>query len=472
MTYHDGSIYDGMWDDDYRKGHGVMRYASGDVYDGNWSEDKMSGQGVMRYASGDEYTGIWSNDEPNDEDGTYKFQNGNTYTGKIKDGIFEGRGVMTYASGDVYDGEWVDDKWHVGKVTWLYSDMHGRGVYEGEFKDGLANGRGKCEFINREIYDGMWNANFMNGQGTMTYPGIGVYEGTWSYDQRQGDGKMTYADRRVYEGEWWNDKMHGDGKMTAANGDVIYQGLWRDNRQNPLFDPATGKLADNTEYNATLATRPPKIFPISDNMLYQTDTYKYHDVMELLDRNVLEALEEDPDAIALKVNRTYYVVSISRIESLTNDKNLIQYECPILVDLDVNQRDLERVIKDEPYLSIHGMGIALVGVVPLFDIWSAINSGRRAFELVATRRELLSTATHQVMFKYGSLVSSNHCQSGIPATVYEVQMLRIEDKPINITRKRKQFTIKKNGTKKLNRVINFMRGVQKQSHARTQSHGH
>jgi hypothetical protein len=355
---------------------------------------------------------------------------------------------MRHANGDVYEGEWAqDNKNGHGKMTYADGDVR--------------------------VYEGSWDAGYMHGRGKITYRNGDEYEGPWRYDQRHGiDGIMRYADRRVYEGEWWNDNMHGNGIMTDANGDVIYDGLWRENEQNPLFDPATGELADNTEYNATLAMRPPKIFPISDNMLYQSDTYKYkyHDMMELQDRLVLEALEEDPDAIALKVNRTYYVISIDNVVSIANNKNFIQYECPILVDLNVNQRDLAQVIKTEPYLSIHGMGTHLAGVVPLFDIWSAIKSGRRAFELVARSRQLVSTASHHVMYNYGSLVSSNHCQSGIPATVYEVKLLRREDAPT--IKRRKQFTIKNKGTKKLKHVINLMRGVQKQSHDRTQSHRH
>jgi len=107
--------------------------------------------------------------------------------------------------------------------------------------------------------------------------------------------------------------------------------------------------------------------------------------------------------------------------------------------------------------------------VPLFDIWSAIKSVHRAFELVGTRRVLLSTASHHVIYAYGNLVSSNHCQSGIPATVYELQKLRIAVAPRRHTTKKRhanQFMPKKNGTKKLNNIINFMRGVRKQSHAR------
>ena len=487
MTYSDGDVYEGEWLNNRMHGRGIIMYKDIGVYEGDWQNGLRNGRGTITYYDGHVYEGEWADDKKNGR-GEMTYANGDVYEGQWANDKKNGHGKMTYANGDVYEGNWLNNNMHDvngrytkhadGKVqvgNWINHDMHGVGLYEGELnEDGLANGRGKCTFINDDVYEGMWEANCMHGQGILTYHNKDVYEGPWHYDQRHGiDGIMTYAaDKSVYEGEWWNDNMHGNGVMTDANGSVIYEGLWRENEQNPLFDPATGELADNTEYNATLATRPAKIFSISDNMLYKTDTYKYYyqDLMDLLDRLVLEALEEDPDAIALKVNRTYYVVSIRDIVRVANNNNFIQYECPILVDLDVNQADLERVIKAEPYLSINGMGVHLGGVVNLFDIWSAIKSGYRAFELVGTRRVLLSTASHNTMFRYGDLVSSNHCQSGTPATVYEMRRLRREDAPT--IKRRKQYTIKNKGTKKLKHVVNLMRGVQKQSHARTQSHRH
>ena len=486
MRYANGDEYNGEWVNNECHGHGIMKYADGREYNGQWANDKINGKGKLSNPNGSSYDGDWVNHQMHGQ-GTYTFPDGNQYVGNLVNNEFTGPGIMRYANGDVYEGNWRNDHMYDpnGRYTfangdvqfgnWINHGIHGVGLYEGELnEDGFANGHGKCTFINGNVYEGMWYANYMHEHGSMKYANDDVYKGPWYYGLKHGDGKMTYADGRVYEGDWWNDNIHGHGKMTAANGDVIYEGLWRENRQNPLFNPNTGELADNAEYNATLA-RPPKIFPISDNMLYQSDTYKYeyHDMMELQDRIVLKALEEDPDAIALKVNRTYYVVSIHDIVRVANNKNYIQYECPIVVDLNVNQSDMERVIKTEPYLSIHGMGTQLAGVVPLFDIWSAIKSGYRAFELVGTRRSLQSTATHHVLFKYGELNASNHCQSGIPATVYELQMLRIANKPrIKPNRHAKQFRIKKNGkkngTKKLNRIIKFMRGVRK-SHVRTQS---
>jgi hypothetical protein len=510
MTYEDGTVYEGDFEDGLANGRGKCEYSDGNVYEGEFENDVMHGRGKMTYLNGDVYEGNWLNNAMTN--GVLTYGNGHVYEGEFENNQRHGIGKMTYDDGDVYVGNWLNNAMTNGVMTYpdgaVYegefenAQRHGRGkltyadgiVYEGKFKNNQRHGRGRLTYADEEIYkgkfkndakngqgtmtyedgavyEGGWSANYKNGHGKMTYANGDVYVGPWSYDNWHGaDGKMTYADGRVYEGEWWNGNMHGDGTMTSGDGSIMYEGLWRDNQRNPLFNPDTGALADNAEYNAR---RPPKIFPISDNMLYQSDTYEYYDLGEMEDRHVLEALEEDHDAIAFKVNRTYYVVSMYGIVRVANNKNFIQYECPILVDLAVNQRDLERVIKTEPYLSINGMGIQLVGVVSLFDIWSAIKSGHRAFELVGTRRVLLSTASHNIMFAYGSLVSSNHCQSGIPATVYELQRLRIAVAPPRIkpTRHAKLFRIKKNGTKKLNRVINFMRGVRKQSHVRTQSRG-
>jgi hypothetical protein len=416
LTYVDGSTYEGEWRNNQMDGQGKMTFADGDVYEGHWHDDQMDGRGKMTYANRDVYEGPWLNNKKNGADGEMTYANRDVYKGEWHNDEMT-NGVLTFASGNVYKGKFKNGAMKNGVLTFTSGS-----VYEGKFKNGAMNGQGIMRYANRDVYEGGWNANYKHGRGKMTYANGDIYEGPWHYNTLHGaDGKMTYAsDGRVYEGEWWNDNMHGDGAMTRDDGSTMYEGLWRENQQNPLFNPETGALADNAEYDAR---RPPPIFPISDNKLFQTDTY--YDLMELQDRNVLEALEEYHDAIALKVNRTYYVVPIHKIVRVANNKNFIQYECPIIVDLGVNPRELEQVIKTKPYLSINGMGIQLVGVVPLFDIWSAIKSGYRAFELVDTRRVLLSTASHNTMFKYGSLVSSNHCQSGIPATVYELQRLQI-----------------------------------------------
>jgi hypothetical protein len=355
-------------------GRGKYTFANGDVYEGELRNSEFTGQGAMTYANGDVYVGLWAQDKKN------------------------GRGTMTYANGDVYEGNWLNNNMHDvnGRYTkhadgnvqvgnWINNDMHGVGLYEGELNEnGLANGRGKCTFINEDVYEGSWDANFMHGQGRLTYQNGDEYEGPWRYDQRHGEnGTMRYADGRVYEGEWWNDKMQGDGTLRAANGDVTYEGLWKNDRRIPvLFDRATGNLTDNDDY---VPPAPIMSFYNGDNMLFNDDKfkhkYKFNDVIYDEEKNVVDELTEDPTTIALLLNRTYYVPSKERLIQLMNDRRWIRYACTkddkadeFSIDTDVN--------KTVPYFGLNGLVSNQGGVVLLFDLWAAINSGNRAFEFV------------------------------------------------------------------------------------------
>jgi hypothetical protein len=241
---------------------------------------------------------------------------------------------------------------------------------------------------------------------------------------------MTYADGRVYEGEWWKDNMHGEGQMTGADGSIIYDGLWRNNGQNPhFFDPATGKLADNDGYNPPA---PIMRFPNSDNMLYRSDRfkhqYKFNDMTFNEEKNVLDELEDDPTMIALKLYRTYYILSKENIIMMMNNKRLIRYECRRTDHADNFSID-DDVNKTVPYFGLNGLVSDQGGVVPLFDLWAAINSGHNAYEFVKTRRKLLTVASHHVAYDYGSWVSSAHCQHDKDADIYALLKLRIAERP-------------------------------------------
>ena len=300
-------------------------------------------------------------------------------------------------------------------------------------------------YANGDVYEGRWSADYYHGQGRMTYANGDVYDGEWRYNDRNGDGKMTYADGRVYEGEWWNDNMNGDGQMTGADGSIIYDGLWRNNGQNPhFFDPATGKLADNDGY---VPPDPIMHFGISDNMLYNSDRfkhqYKFHDIIYNEEKNVSDELEDDPTMIALKLHRTYYILSRERLIKLMNDRRLIRYECrredtaedpPFSIDADVN--------KTVPYFGLNGLVSDQGGVVPLFDLWSAINSGYNAYEFVKTGHELLTVASHHVAYGYGSVVGSAHCQNDKNADIYQLLKLRIAERPRHHRKTRKKHRSK------------------------------
>ena len=44
MTYNDGSVYEGDWANNKKKGIGKMTYADGRVEDGRWENDKFLGR--------------------------------------------------------------------------------------------------------------------------------------------------------------------------------------------------------------------------------------------------------------------------------------------------------------------------------------------------------------------------------------------------------------------------------------------
>ncbi|MBK7009020.1 MAG: hypothetical protein IPH36_10530 [Saprospiraceae bacterium] len=62
----------------------------------------------MTYANGDVYKGSWNNDYPSGE-GEYFFADGSSYAGQFINGNFDGRGRFREIDGSSYDGEWKDN---------------------------------------------------------------------------------------------------------------------------------------------------------------------------------------------------------------------------------------------------------------------------------------------------------------------------------------------------------------------------
>jgi hypothetical protein len=64
ITFFNGDVYDGQWQDDKRWGYGVYVYGAGssskgDRYEGEWVADNMHGMGTYRWSIGDSYSGPW-----------------------------------------------------------------------------------------------------------------------------------------------------------------------------------------------------------------------------------------------------------------------------------------------------------------------------------------------------------------------------------------------------------------------------
>jgi hypothetical protein len=67
MTYKNGLIYNGTWEDGRRVARGSLTYPDDDdngrvSYVGEWKYDQMNGMGTMTWKNRDTYTGHWEND--------------------------------------------------------------------------------------------------------------------------------------------------------------------------------------------------------------------------------------------------------------------------------------------------------------------------------------------------------------------------------------------------------------------------
>lgn len=51
MTYPDGTVYNGEWEENKRHGQGVYTYKNGDFYDGSWKEGHKHGKGRYIFAN-------------------------------------------------------------------------------------------------------------------------------------------------------------------------------------------------------------------------------------------------------------------------------------------------------------------------------------------------------------------------------------------------------------------------------------
>ena len=111
------NYYYGYWKDDKRYASdmtvGIMTYKNGDVYNGAWNNDKRNGKGKMTYENGDFYHGIWKNDERNGK-GKMTYKNGDVYNGTWENDKRHGEGIMTYKNGDAWNGNWENDLQTIG----------------------------------------------------------------------------------------------------------------------------------------------------------------------------------------------------------------------------------------------------------------------------------------------------------------------------------------------------------------------
>jgi hypothetical protein len=111
--------YDGEWLDNKRHGKGNMFYKKSNPsaifqYQGEWESDKRHGMGRMWFEHGDNYNGTWQNDCMSGS-GTCWYASGGFYTGEFKDGVRAGQGKMYYRGfSSFFEGTWVND-WYMDR---------------------------------------------------------------------------------------------------------------------------------------------------------------------------------------------------------------------------------------------------------------------------------------------------------------------------------------------------------------------
>jgi len=175
-------------------------------------------------------------------------------------------------------------------------------------------------------------------------------------------------------------------------------------------------LKNNKDYKPH--TLPAPQFSVSEKKV--TPHSIYFDLFEWADKRVFDTLHEDPSAVVFYVNKKFYCLSASSMMDLMKDPQNITYEC-------IREGSMADINRSVPYFSINKIGAETRGAVPFFHLWTAMHSENRTYELVNTKRRLISTASHDVLFnKDVDYVSAAHCQAGQDADVFELRIMPVD----------------------------------------------
>jgi hypothetical protein len=229
-----------------------------------------------------------------------------------------------------------------------------------------------------------------------------MFAGAQTFDQslNQWDTtKARYTTRKMFSGSAMSESNYPGAEGAApAPAHVVPQVL----KNNKNYKPHT---------------LPAPQFSVSEKKVTPDSTY--YDLFELADKRVFDKLLVDPTAVVFYVNKKFYCLSASSMMELMNEAQNITYDC---------QRvgSMANINRSVPYFSINKMGIETRGAVPFFHLWTAMHSKNRTYELVNTKRRLISTASHAVLYNNENLVSAAHCQAGQDADVFELRIMPVD----------------------------------------------
>jgi len=103
--WHDGSSYEGDFDNDLRHGNGFFRWANGETYKGDYLKDARTGHGIYKWPDGSSYDGSYLNGKRHGK-GIYVSSDRNVYEGNWFDDLQHGEGTLTRSDGSVIQGLW------------------------------------------------------------------------------------------------------------------------------------------------------------------------------------------------------------------------------------------------------------------------------------------------------------------------------------------------------------------------------
>jgi len=144
VKYGNGDSFDGRFDANRLKhGKGIYRWASKEdnkaaaCFDGEFVQGKKTGFGCMKFRDGSVYEGIWQNNVRNGN-GMLTFSNGDVFSGTFSNDKPHGAGSYKFKQdGSMFIGEWMDGDFLRG--SWVRENG---GEFFGQFGDGQPKGRG------------------------------------------------------------------------------------------------------------------------------------------------------------------------------------------------------------------------------------------------------------------------------------------------------------------------------------------
>ncbi|MBR2296727.1 MAG: hypothetical protein IKA43_04890 [Clostridia bacterium] len=250
----DGGYYEGEWVNGSPCGHGKTVDEEGIIHEGGYFDGLYHGYGEITYPDGKVVCGIWDNDvlvelcesskskassesshigaddvldeSARNEDGDEKssshpirLPDGDSYEGDTEGGEAHGHGKYTFANGSWYEGEFVDGLFEgFGALTLCDGRRIEGAFYKGDIENGV------CHLTDGSVYEGGFKAFCPNGAGRLTDADGSIYEGEFKDGMAHGHGIKYYASGCVYKGEWKRNEWHGRGVL--FDGDIILSAYW------------------------------------------------------------------------------------------------------------------------------------------------------------------------------------------------------------------------------------------------------